>query len=116
MLARGLPSAMARRETVFRAQLFRVPGKGGWTFAVVPEEHAPAVTEGWGRTPVVVTVDGQTWDTSVWRDGGRRTLLAVPKAVRGEKGHGDVVEVTLRRREVSARGPRAAFGGGRRPR
>lgn len=36
----------------FESQLFRVQGPGGWVFAPVPEEHAPAVTLGWGRTPV----------------------------------------------------------------
>lgn len=32
----------------FTAELFQYPGKGGWTFAVVPEEYAPRVTHGWG--------------------------------------------------------------------
>jgi Domain of unknown function (DUF1905) len=79
----------------FRATLFRYPGKGGWTFAPVPERYAPPVTHGWGRTPVEATVDGHTWQTSVWRGKDGRTLLAVPKDVRGAKGDGDVVKVTL---------------------
>ncbi len=79
----------------FRATLFRYPGKGGWTFAPVPERYAPPVTHGWGRTPVEATVDGHTWETSVWRGKDGRTLLAVPKEVRGMKGDGDVVAVTL---------------------
>jgi hypothetical protein len=37
---------------VFLAVLFRWPGKGGWTFAPVPEAHAPPVTAPWGRTPL----------------------------------------------------------------
>lgn len=82
----------------FRAKLFRYPGPGGWHFARIPKKHAPAVTHGWGRTPVVATVDGHTWDTSVWRgkDGG--TLLAVPKMFRGGKGDGDTVEIELQPR------------------
>ncbi|MCH7532898.1 MAG: DUF1905 domain-containing protein [Gemmatimonadetes bacterium] len=28
----------------------------------------PSVTEGWGRTPVVATVDGHTWKTSAGLD------------------------------------------------
>jgi hypothetical protein len=80
----------------FDSRLRRYPGKGGWTFAPVPEEYAPRVTHAWGRTPVRATVDGVTWDTSVWRDTkSGETLLAIPKHVRGAKGHGDLVRVTL---------------------
>jgi hypothetical protein len=80
----------------FRSELFRVPGQGGWVFAVVPPQHAPAATLGWGRTPVQATVDGKTWDTSVWREKSGRTLLAVPKKIRGEKDHADPVQVSIR--------------------
>jgi Domain of unknown function (DUF1905) len=80
----------------FRTTLFRYPGKGGWTFATIPERRAPAVTHGWGRTPVEATVDGHTWTTSVWRGKDGRCLLAVPKEVRGPKGDGDTVIVTIR--------------------
>jgi hypothetical protein len=79
----------------FQAVLIRTPGKGGWVFAPVPEELAPAVTVGWGRTPVLATVEGHTWETSVWRDRTGRTLLAVPQKVRGSKDHDDVVTVRL---------------------
>ena len=81
--------------TRFVATLFRIPGKGGWTFAPVPEEHAPSASHAWGRTPVVATVDGHRWRTSVWREKSGRTLLPVPRAVRGEKGDGDEVRVEL---------------------
>lgn len=79
----------------FTSQLFTHQGKGGWTFAPVPDTHAPPVTHGWGRTPVVATVDGRVHETSVWRDKSGRTLLPVPKAIRGMKGHGDMVTVSL---------------------
>lgn len=79
----------------FSAILFRYPGKGGWTFAPVPERFAPPVTHGWGRTPVKATVDGYSWDTSVWRGKDGRTLLAIPKQARGTKGHGDTVRVRI---------------------
>ena len=88
-------SARPRYVCEFDATLFRVPGKGGWVFAPVPAEHAPGVTLGWGRTPVQAAVDGIEWDTSVWREKTGRTILAVPARVRGEKDHGDVVEVRL---------------------
>jgi Domain of unknown function (DUF1905) len=83
-------------EVEFSSALFHTGGKGGWTFATVPEDLAPSVTEAWGRTPVVATVDGETWRTSVWRERSGRTLLAVPKAVRRGKEHGDTVRVRLR--------------------
>ena len=41
------------------------------------------------------TVDGVTWETSFWRGKDGETLLAVPKNVRGGKGDGDEVSVTL---------------------
>jgi hypothetical protein len=78
----------------FRAVLWRYPGAGGWVFARIPGQHAPAVTHGWGRTPVTATVDGHTWETSVW-SGKTGSLLAVPKRVRGTKGDGDRVTVSL---------------------
>ena len=79
----------------FEAILFRVPGKGGWVFAPVPMEFVPNGTVGWGRTPVLATVDGHTWETSVWREKSGRTVLAVPQKVRGAKDHEDAVTVHL---------------------
>jgi hypothetical protein len=41
-------------------------------------------------------VDGYEWKTSVWRAKDGKTLLAVPKVARGEKGDGDMVQVEIR--------------------
>lgn len=80
----------------FKARLFKYPGPGGWTFAPIPRRHAPPVTRGWGRTPVIATVDGVTWKTSVWWDTkSQKTLLAIPKRIRGTKGEGDLVSIHL---------------------
>jgi hypothetical protein len=79
----------------FRAKLFKWSGPSAWHFAVVPEKHAPLATHGWGRTPVIAVVDGHEWKTSVWKEKSGRTLLAVPKKVRGNKGDGDTVRVKL---------------------
>jgi hypothetical protein len=79
----------------FRSRLFKYEGPGGWHFAPVPHKYSPPVTEAWGRTPVMATVDGHEWKTSVWRGKDGRTLLAVPKHVRGAKGDGDLVDVKL---------------------
>ena len=80
----------------FTARLFRYKGKAAWYFAEIPTRHAPKPTHPWGRTPVVATVDGHTWTTSVWRaKEGEGSLLAVPKKIRGTKRDGDSVSVTL---------------------
>lgn len=81
---------------VFRTHIFRWgEGKGSWHFVHVPDDAAPPVTEHWGRTPVTATVDGTTWNTSTWRGKDGRTLLAVPRRVRGPKKDGDAVEVVI---------------------
>lgn len=79
----------------FAAILFRVSGKGGWVFAPVPDDHAPRASAAWGRIPVRATVDGRSWETSVWREKSGRTLLAVPRHIRGDKDHDDEVVVRL---------------------
>ena len=83
------------QEVEFSSTLFRIEGKGGWTFAPVPQHLAPSASEAWGRTPVVATVDGLTWKTSVWRERSGRILLPVPKAIRKGKEAGDTVQVRL---------------------
>jgi len=85
----------AGHKPTFIATLWKYPGTGGWVFAPVPDKCAPPVTHAWGRTPVVATVNGHTWKTSVWRGKDGRTLLAIPKKVRGDKGHGDRVRVQI---------------------
>jgi len=103
--ARGRQKPGAARgdgEAGFAARLFRYPGPGGWTFAVIPDQHAPPATHAWGRTPVVASVDGQRWETSVWRDRQHGTLLPVPKRLLGGKADGDVVRVSLGPRDAEA--------------
>jgi hypothetical protein len=84
-----------RYQCTFTSELFRIPGPGGWVFAPVPAEHAPSFTLGWGRIPVHAIVDGIAWDTSIWREKSGRVLLAVPKRIRGDKDHADLVHVEL---------------------
>jgi len=83
-------------EVSFSSVLFTYPGKGGWTFATVPEEFAPSTAGAWGRVSVTATVNGSTWETSVWRERSGRTLLPVPRKIRGGRGDGDEVDVVLR--------------------
>lgn len=87
--------ALPKYSAAFTSELIRFPGQGGWTFAVVPSEYAPTVVLGWGRTPVRATVDGASWNTSVWREKSGRTLLPVPKKIRGSKDHLDSVNVSI---------------------
>lgn len=82
--------------TSFDATLFRWDdGPGSWTFVRVPEEHAPDTAGAFGRFPVVATVDGVTWRTSVWRDRRHGWLLAVPGRVRRGKDDGDTVRAAV---------------------
>lgn len=83
-------------SVTFKSTMFKYPGKGGWHFAPVPKRYAPTVTEAWGRASVEAEVEGIVWRTSVWRGKDGRTLLAIPARVRGAKGDGDLVKVTLR--------------------
>ncbi|CAA9300011.1 MAG: hypothetical protein AVDCRST_MAG68-335 [uncultured Gemmatimonadetes bacterium] len=83
-------------EVSFSSALFTYPGKGGWTFATVPERFAPSTVGAWGRVSVTATVNGATWETSVWRERSGRTLLPVPRKIRGSLGNGDEVDVVLR--------------------
>jgi len=79
----------------FEAILRRTPTAGSWVFAPVPEEHAPSAAGPFGRVPVVATVDGHPWATSVWRNRDGDWLLAVPAKIRRGKDHGDVVLVQI---------------------
>jgi hypothetical protein len=94
--------ATAQRYGPFVTTMIRYPGKGGWTFAVIPKECAPPVTRPWGRTPVHATLNGIRWSTSVWRDrntGG--ALLPVPKRIREalQAAEKVTVELTFEREE-----------------
>lgn len=95
-------------ETVsfFTATLFNTGGKGGWTFAPIPADIAPPVTGAWGMTPVIAQMNGREWKTTVWKDKTGRSLLPVPKKVRGQIGDGDVVSITLRMDRERAFSPR----------
>ena len=79
----------------FTGELVEWDGPAAWHFVRVPEVHAPDFAGAFGRVPVVATVDGVTWATSVWRDKSSGWMLAVPKKVKGGKGDGDVVTVSI---------------------
>ena len=77
----------------FKATL--VP-RGPAAAVVIDDEQVDAVGEGAKRFPVVATVDGYSWRTTVARMGGE-FLVGLNRAVRQEAGveAGDKVDVTL---------------------
>ena len=79
----------------FEATLRRWTGPSAWVFAAVPEDRVALPPGPFGRVPVVATVDGTTWSTSVWRDRENGWLLAVPARVRRGKDDGDSVLVSI---------------------
>lgn len=70
--------------------------RGPAAAVVLDDEHVATVGEGAKRFPVVATVNGYTWRTTVTRMGGE-CLLGLNRAVRQEAGvqAGDTVEVRL---------------------
>jgi hypothetical protein len=70
--------------------------RGPAAAVVLDDEHVAAVGEGAKRFPVVATVNGYTWRTTVARMGGE-FLLGLNRAVRAAAGveAGDRVEVDL---------------------
>lgn len=56
-------------------------------------------------TPVIASVDGREWKTTVWKDKTQRSLLPVPRKIRGRKGDGDSVQIDLRMDRERALGP-----------
>jgi len=70
--------------------------RGPAAAVVLDEEQVAAVGEGTKRFPVLATVNGYTWRTSVARMGGE-SLLGLNREVRQEAGVevGDAVDVRL---------------------
>lgn len=79
----------------FEATLQRWSGPAAWVFVSVPEDHAPQRAGPFGRVPVVASVDGYSWKTSVWQDKSAGWLLPVPAKIRRGKDDGDLVLVEL---------------------
>src|SRR3954470_7023894 len=78
----------------FRATLLP---RGPAAAVVLDEEQVAAVGEGAKRFPVVATVNGYTWRTSVARMGGE-SLLGLNREVREAAGvaAGDTVDVAVK--------------------
>jgi hypothetical protein len=85
----------AQKRGPFTTRLQRLPGKGGWTYVLVPKKLAPPITRAWARTPVRASIDDVEWTTSLWRAKTGEGFLPVPKRVRGDKGEGARVTVAF---------------------
>jgi hypothetical protein len=85
--------ARAKTRGPFKTRLQRIAGKGGLTYVSIPKRLAPPITRAWARTPVLASVDGVEWETSVWRSKTGEGFLPVPKRVRGDKEAGAPVTV-----------------------
>lgn len=66
----------------FTAPLWQHSAPGGWHFVSLPSDLSQEIRfqvthleEGWGRLKVTATVDGQTWNTSIWYDKKLGTYL-----------------------------------------
>ncbi|NUQ82984.1 MAG: DUF1905 domain-containing protein [Bacteroidetes bacterium] len=86
------------KSFTFQSTVFRIEAKGGWTFVTLPEGFINPDPGPWGRTPVTATLNGKTWETSIWTEKSGRTLLPLSKAIRGNLQDGDrvLVQITFR--------------------
>lgn len=96
-----LRDSSAMGSVRFRAVL--VP-RGATAAMVIEHEHVAAAGEGARRFPVVATVNGYTWRTTITRMGGE-FLLGLNRAVREQAGvqAGDSVDVRPLDRRGKAR-------------
>jgi len=66
---------------------------GSWRVAYLPESIVLEAVREFGRTPVIAQCCLQEWKTSLWTDKDGKTMLPIPKKIRGLLDEGDVVEV-----------------------
>jgi hypothetical protein len=66
-----------------------------WTIAPLPLHFVIEAVHPFGRTPVIATLDGKEWSTSLWTEKSGKTLIAIPKKVRGLSTEGDKVEISF---------------------
>ena len=77
----------------FTSSLLQHSALGGWYFVSLPNDlsleirsQSKHLEEGWGRLKVNATVDGLSWNTSIWYDKKLGTyLLPIKAAIRHKK-------------------------------
>lgn len=66
-----------------------------WRVAPLPKAFVIEAVHPFGRTPVIATLNGKEWHTSLWTEKDGNTMIAIPKKVRGHLDEGDEVEVSF---------------------
>jgi hypothetical protein len=90
-------------DLAFSGEIWFWRGPAPWHFVTVPDEECAAleavaamVTYGWGMVPVIASIGGSEWPTSLWpKNGGY--IVPVKAWVREAEGIdvGDTVNVRL---------------------
>ena len=83
---------MMQKSYSFTAVLQKL---GSWTVAPLPQSIEIEAVSSFGRTPVTAEIDSKTWSTSLWTDKKGKTMIALPKKVRGVLIEGDLVEISF---------------------
>lgn len=88
-----------------RSKVWLYDGPGGWHFVTLSGKHSGEIAclaadskSPWGSIPVIATVGGTSWKTSIFPDKKRGAyLLPLKAAVRTKEkiGPGDTVAVTI---------------------
>ena len=79
----------------FSAPLWRWPTPNGVLLVTVPEAARPPALAAFGRTPIRATVNGRTWNTSIFASKSHGAILLVPKKVARPLVEGDEVDVSF---------------------
>lgn len=88
----------------FTATIWLHPGPGGWHFASLPQDLSRRIkadfgglNQGWGSLPVVVSVGGSRWSTSLFPDAKMGCyLLPLKAAVRARENLRDGDQAQIR--------------------
>ncbi|HWP94722.1 MAG TPA: DUF1905 domain-containing protein [Gammaproteobacteria bacterium] len=104
------PAFLPAREAVqktwrMRAKVWRYAGTSSWYFVTLPKTHARQIRachafrrRGWGSLPVIVTLGGTTWKTSIFPESETGSyVLPIKAEVRRREGiaAGDTIGFTL---------------------
>lgn len=92
-----------------KADVWKYPGFAGWHFVYVGKELSEEIKKkyggnerGFGSLPVIVTVGGSTWDTSIFpskREGSY--IMAIKASIRKKEGiyDGDNIDYSFKIRD-----------------